>query len=85
MVDSTLFIGTIIVAVVQFIKYFVPLIAGAVTIVVAALIGLLVAMLDTSIGLTDVTIAQGILIGLSAAGVVAVAAKVNTGTTTNLR
>jgi len=79
MVDSIVFIGTIIIAVVEVIKYFVPKVSGAITIVVAALVGLVVALLDTHIGVADITIAQGILTGLSSAGVVAVAAKVSSG------
>lgn len=80
MVDSVVFIGTVIVAVVELIKYYVPKVTGPFTIAVAALVGLVVALLDTHIGVVDITPAQGILTGLSAAGVVAVAAKINTGT-----
>jgi hypothetical protein len=78
--DSVLFIGTIIIAIVEVIKYFVPRVGGAVTILVAALVGLVVALVDTNIGIEDITVAQGILTGLSAAGIVAVAAKVNSST-----
>jgi len=80
MVDSVLFIGTVIVAVTELIKYFVPKVHGPVTIAVAGAVGLLVALVDTYIGVVDISIAQGILTGLSAAGVVAVAAKVSGGT-----
>lgn len=79
MVDSVLFIGTIIIAVTELIKYFVPKVSGPVTIVISALLGFVVALIDTNIGVIDVTIAQGILTGLGASGVVAVAKKTNTG------
>lgn len=78
--DAAVFIGTVIVAIVEVIKAFAPKIGGWVTIVVAGLVGLIVALVDVNIGLPDVSIASGIMIGLSAAGVVATAKKVNTGT-----
>ena len=80
MIDSVLFIGTIIVAITELIKYYVPRVQGPFTIAVAAIVGVAVALADTHIGVQDITIAQGILTGLSAAGVVAVAAKVSGGT-----
>lgn len=77
MIAGTLFIGTVIVAVVQFLKELWPdKVNGAVSIVVAALIGLLVALVDREIGVENLSIAEGILTGLSAAGVVAVAKKI---------
>lgn len=80
MIDSVLFIGTIIIAITQAIKFLAPRVNGAVTILVTALVGLFVALLDTQIGVVDITVAQGILIGLSSAGVVTVASKVSVGT-----
>lgn len=77
MVDSTIFIGTVIIAVVQIIKYFVPAVAGVVTILVAAIVGGIVGIIDTSIGVTNITVAQGILIGLGSAGVVYTAGRIN--------
>lgn len=69
MIDSVLFIGAVIIAVTQAIKFVIPKVNGAVTIVVAGLLGLLVALIDTHIGVADVSVAQGILTGLAAAGV----------------
>lgn len=80
MVESALFIGTVIIAVTQAIKYLAPRVNGAATILVAALLGLVVALVDTEIGVVDVTVAQGIMIGLSSAGVVTVASRVSTST-----
>lgn len=76
MVDSVLFIGTVIVALTEAIRLLVPSVNGAVTILVAALVGLAVALVDTQIGVADISVALGILTGLSAAGVVTVAKKV---------
>jgi len=69
MVESAVFIGAGIIAVTQFVKFLVPKVHGAVTIAVAVAVGVLVALLDTSIGVADVTVAQGVLIALSAVGV----------------
>jgi len=76
MIEGSIFIGTVIIGVTEAIRYLVAQVNGAVTIAVAALIGLLVALLDTHIGVTDITVAQGILIGLGSAGVVATAKRV---------
>lgn len=79
MVDSAIFIGTIIIALVQVIKYFVPAVSGVVTILVAAIVGGVVGVVDTNIGIADISVAQGILVGLGAAGVVYTAGRVNSG------
>lgn len=76
MIEGAIFIGTIIIAITEAIKLLAPKVNGAVTIGIAALVGLLVALVDTEIGVADLTVAQGILTGLSAAGVVTVAKKV---------
>lgn len=76
MVEGALFIGTAIVAITEAIKDLAPKVKGWVTVAVAALVGLVVALVDTEIGITDLTIAEGVLTGLSAAGVVTVAKKV---------
>lgn len=76
MIDSVLFIGTAIIAVTQLIKFYAPKVNGGATIIVAALVGVLVAILDTKIGVADISIAQGVMTGLSAAGVVTVASRI---------
>lgn len=76
MIDSVIFIATVIaaiIAVTQFIKFLSPQVRGAITIVVAIVVGIVVAILDTHIGVNDISIAQGILIGLAAVGVSTVA------------
>lgn len=69
MIEGTVFIGAVIIAATQFIKNIVPQVNGSVTIAVAVAVGILVALLDTHIGVVDITVAQGILIALGATGV----------------
>lgn len=76
MIDSVVFIGAVIIAVTAAIKDTAPRVAGWVTVLVAALLGVLVALLDTHIGIADISVAQGILTGLSAAGVHTVARQI---------
>lgn len=68
--EGVVFIGAVIAGITQMIKLSVPQVNGAVTIGVAALVGLVVALLDTQIGVVDLTVAEGIFAGLGAAGVV---------------
>lgn len=79
LVQATLFIPLLIVAVTQIIKMFVPAVNGAVTILVALALGVLVSLLDTHIGVADVTVAQGIVLGLGAVGVTVLASKAGGG------
>lgn len=75
MIDSTIFIGTIIAGVTELLRTH-PKINGAYTIVAALVVGIVVALLDTSIGIKDISVAQGILIALGAVGVVGTAKKI---------
>ncbi len=56
----------------------VPTVSGVVTVIVALLVGVLVALLDTAIGVANVSVAQGILIALASVGTHTVASAVNT-------
>jgi hypothetical protein len=69
LIDSTLFIGAVIIALTQVIKMLSPKVTGLVTIIVAVIVGVLVGLLDTSIGIANISVAQGILIALAAVGV----------------
>jgi len=69
MIDSVIFIGAVIIACTQFIKSLAPNVNGAVTIAVAVAVGVLVALLDTQIGIADISVAQGVLTALAAVGV----------------
>lgn len=76
MVEGALFIGAVIAGVTQFLKLLVPQINGAWVIATAVVVGILVAVLDSEIGIVDITIAQGVLVALGAAGVVGTAEKI---------
>lgn len=75
MVEATLFVPLMIVAVTQIVKMILPNVKGWLTIIVAIVLGVVVAMLDTHIGVTDITIAQGIVLALEAIGVTVLAKK----------
>lgn len=79
MVDATIFIPLIIVAVTQMVKMALPQVTGFVTILVAFGVGVVVALVDTSIGVTDVTIAGGLVAALGAVGITALASKAGGG------
>lgn len=72
MIEATLFIGAVIAGITQAIKLASPRVHGLVTIAVAVLTGVVIALIDTEIGVTDITVAEGVLIGLGAAGVAGV-------------
>lgn len=69
MIDSVLFIGAIIIALTQVLKMLSPKVTGLLTVVFAVVIGILVALVDTSIGIANISVAQGILTALAAVGV----------------
>lgn len=79
MVDAIIFVPLIVVAVTQMLKMAIPAVTGWVTILVALCVGIVVAVLDTSIGVTDITIAQGIVASLEAIGISALASKAGGG------
>lgn len=83
MQDGAVFIGAIIIALTQAIKYVAPKVNGAVTILVAVLVGALVGVIDQEIGVTDVTVAQGVMVGLAAVGVVTTASRIGQTATTD--
>lgn len=74
-VEATLFIPLIILATTQLIKKAIPSVQGWLTIIVALLLGILVAVVDTEIGVVDINVAQGIVLGLGAIGLSVVANK----------
>lgn len=74
--DGVVFVGAVVVAVVDAVKSLVPGVQGAVTVLVAGLVGLLVSVVDVELGIASLTAAEGIMAGLAAAGVVGVAKRV---------
>lgn len=79
LVQASLFIPLLILAVTQLIKMAVPAVKGWVTIVVALVVGVVVALIDTNIGVADITIAQGLVYALGAIGISVVASKAGGG------
>lgn len=77
MIEAVVFIGAIVAGITQLFKklrdkdY-----QGAVVIGVAVIIGVIVSLIDVQIGVTDISIAQGIMIAFGTVGVVAVAEKI---------
>lgn len=79
MVEATLFIPLIIIAITQMVKMAFPQVTGFLTILVAFVVGVVVALVDRSIGVVDVTVAQGLVYALGAVGITAIAAKAGGG------
>lgn len=79
MVEATLFIPLIIVAITQMIKMALPQVTGFVTILVALVVGVVISVVDTSIGVRDVTVAGGLVLALGSIGITAIAAKAGGG------
>lgn len=77
MVEGTLFIGAVIAGVTRAVKLLAPeKVQGIVTVIVAVLVGILVALVDTQIGVVNISVAQGIMVALGTVGVVNVVEKV---------
>lgn len=68
MIEASLFIPLIIVAITQLIKKLLPSVEGWLTIIVALSVGALIGAIDTHIGVSNVTVAQGVVYGLGAIG-----------------
>lgn len=73
---TEVFIGLVVVAVVDAIKALVPSVYGALTVLVAGVVGGVIGAVDTALGLPDVSIAVGAAAGLAAAGAVGVVKRV---------
>lgn len=76
MVEGAIFIGAVVVALTDAVKDLAPKVQGSLTVLVAALLGALIALVDVQIGVANLSIAQGVLTGLAAAGTVGVAKKI---------
>lgn len=75
--SSIAIVGLIVIGIVDAIKKQWPDVQGFVTILVAALLGALWALVDAELGFTpDLSIAQGISAGLVASGAVGLAKKI---------
>lgn len=73
------FIGLVVIALTQAVKYLTKgAVAGVLTIIVSIIIGVVVSLLTPYLGLADITIAQAIGIALAAVGIHTTASAVNT-------
>jgi hypothetical protein len=79
MVEAALFIPLMIIAFTQMIKMAFPAINGFLTILIALVVGVVVSLLANMLGVTPVTVAQGIVYALGAVGITAVASKAGGG------
>lgn len=79
LVQASLFIPLLIVAVTQLVKMALPTVVGWFTVVVAFVVGIVVALVDTHIGVQDITIAQGVVYSLGAIGITTVFSKAGGG------
>ena len=79
MVDASMFIPLVIIATTQMFKMAFPQISGFVTILIAFALGALVGAVDGSIGVSDVSVAQGLVYALEAVGVTVLASKAGGG------
>lgn len=75
MVEATLFIPLIIVAITQMIKMIFPQVTGFLTIMVAFAVGIVVALIDVHIGVENISVAAGLICALGAIGLTTVAGK----------
>lgn len=79
MVEASLFIPLVIVAITQMLKMAFSQISGFVTILIAFVVGVFVALVDQEVGVTDITIAQGLVLALGAVGISTLASKAGGG------
>ena len=77
--SAELFIPLVIIAITQMIKMAATAVQGWVTIGVAFVVAIVVALIDGLIGVTDISVAQGVVYALEAVGVTVVAAKAGGG------
>lgn len=73
---ATLFYGAVIAGITEMIRLSVPKVNGAFTIAVAVGVGILLALADNSIGVQNISVAQGILLGFGTAGTVGTAKRI---------
>lgn len=79
MVGAEVFVPLVILAITQMIKMAAPAVIGWVTILVAFAVGIVIALIDQFIGVSDISIAQGIIYSLTAIGISIVAGKAGGG------
>lgn len=80
--DAVVFLSVVILALTQLVKMALPeRVQGWITIIIAFALGILIALIDTFIGVADVSIAEGIYASLGAIGISAAFSKAGGGAT----
>jgi hypothetical protein len=78
--DAVLFLSVVIIAITQMVKMALPeQVHGWITIIIAFVVGVLVALFAPVIGVADTTIAQGIVAALGAIGITSAFSKAGGG------
>jgi hypothetical protein len=77
--DAVVLIGFVVIAVTQMFKMAVPTIKGWVTIIVALLVAVFIALFDQTIGVSDISIAQAFVAWFEAVGLSTLAGKAGGG------
>lgn len=78
--EALMFISVVIIALTQMVKMALPeRVYGFITILIAFVIGVLVALFDTYIGIADISIAMGVVAALGAIGITTAASKASGG------
>lgn len=78
MVSAAIFIPLVIIGLTQGIKYLAPNIKGLLTIVIAIVVGIVIALIDQTIGVINISIAEGVIYALEAIGVTTALSKTST-------
>lgn len=77
MIEAVVFIGAVVAGVTQLFKHLRDKDYNAVAVVVVAvLVGLVVSLLDTQIGVVDISVAQGIMLGFGTVGVAGIVERI---------
>lgn len=83
-IPAAVFIPAVIAGVTQFIKGLSEKIKGPVTVVVALVVGVVLALIDKQIGVQDISVAQGIVGAFGTVGIIGSLKMVGGGDTTRL-
>lgn len=79
--EAVLFLSVVVVALTQLVKMALPeAVHGWITVIIAFVVGIVVALVDTLIGVADISIAEGLVASLGAIGISTAFSKAGGGT-----
>lgn len=84
LIPAIIFIPAVIAGMTQLIKSLSDTVRGPITILVALVIGIFIALIDTEVGVQDINIAQGIMLAFGTIGIVGTVKMNGGGDTTRL-